>query len=137
MTSLHIQRLNPETIFNSSRYGFSQIVIAPAQATIIHIAGQFSSNRDGGVEGDTVGEQARIAVQNLRLAIEAAGAGPEHVVKIQVLIVDHDERKWEAVAPHIAQLFGSHQPASTLIPVPRLALDGMLFEIDATLAVPL
>lgn len=132
----HIVRLNPETIIDSRPYGFSQIVTAPANARTVYISGQFSGNQDGEVQGSTVADQARIAIDNLRLAIEAAGARPEHVVKIQLLIVDHDESKLEAVIPLVTGLFGLHQPASTLIPVPRLALDGMLFEIDATLVVP-
>lgn len=31
---------------------------------------------------------------------------------------------------------GDRKPASTLIPVPRLAVDGALFEIDAIVAIP-
>jgi enamine deaminase RidA (YjgF/YER057c/UK114 family) len=33
-------------------------------------------------------------------------------------------------------MWGDKPPASTLIPVPRLALDGMLFEIDAFAVIP-
>lgn len=135
-SSSQIARLNPETIVDSRPYGFSQIVAAPANARTIYISGQFSGNPDGKVEGTTVAEQARIAIDNLRLAIAAAGAKPEHVVKMQLLIVDHDESKLDTIIPFVTGLFGAHLPASTLIPVPRLALDGMLFEIDATLAVP-
>jgi enamine deaminase RidA (YjgF/YER057c/UK114 family) len=31
---------------------------------------------------------------------------------------------------------GNQKPASTLIPVPRLAGEGLLFEIDAVAAIP-
>ena len=31
----------------------------------------------------------------------------------------------------VKRLFGDALPAQTLVPVPRLALDGMLFEVDA------
>jgi enamine deaminase RidA (YjgF/YER057c/UK114 family) len=31
---------------------------------------------------------------------------------------------------------GDHKPTSTLIPVPRLAVEGLLFEIDAIAAIP-
>jgi enamine deaminase RidA (YjgF/YER057c/UK114 family) len=33
-------------------------------------------------------------------------------------------------------MWGDRKPASTLIPVPKLALDGMLFEIDAVAVIP-
>ena len=37
----------------------------------------------------------------------------------------------------LARAFGAQmKPACTLIPVPRLALDGMLFEVDAVVVLP-
>ena len=91
----------------------------------------------GQVVGETVIEQMRVAFANLRRAIDAAGAKPEHVTHIRVLIVDHREDYLEPLATEVRALFGQSLPASTLIPVPRLALDTMLFEIEATLFVPM
>lgn len=131
-----IERLNPPTLLDTSGYGFNQVVVAPANSKMVFLSGQFSGDLKGQVQGKTVVEQAAIAFENLRLGIEASGAKPEHVLKIQVLVVDHDESKVQAIHEQITKLFGEHLPASTLIPVPRLALDAMLFEIDATLAIP-
>ena len=86
--------------------------------------------------GDTVEEQMTAAFANLRAAISAAGAQPHHVVQIRVFIVGHREKYLLQVAAEAKALFGDALPASTLIPVPRLALDDMLFEIEATLFVP-
>lgn len=131
-----IERINPPSLIDSSPWGFSQIVVAPANSRVVFLSGQFSGNVDGDVVGRTVGEQMPIAFRNLAHAIEAAGAKPEHVAKIQVLIVDHEEAFLPQLVEETVNLFGEHHPASTLIPVPRLALDAMKFEIEATLAVP-
>jgi len=40
----------------------------------------------------------------------------------------------EVMSKELTALFGSHLPAQTLVPVPRLALDGMLFEVGAIAA---
>ncbi len=73
----------------------------------------------------------RQAFTNLAAALSAAGATPEHVVKLTVFIVDHDQSKLGPLMEATTGLFGSGLPAQTLVPVPRLALDGMLFEIEA------
>lgn len=135
-TAADITRINPPTLKDTSPYGFSQVVVAPSSARTVYLSGQFSGDIDGNVRGVTMEEQIAYSFENLRLAIEAAGAKPENVVKIQVLIANHQEAYVELVQAQIEKLFGTHLPASTLIPVPRLALDDMRFEIDATLIIP-
>ncbi|NEQ23915.1 MAG: RidA family protein, partial [Microcoleus sp. SIO2G3] len=36
----------------------------------------------------------------------------------------------------VQAIWGEQTPTQTLIPVPRLALDGMLFEVDAVAVIP-
>jgi enamine deaminase RidA (YjgF/YER057c/UK114 family) len=82
-------------------------------------------------------EQVKQALANLRVALQAGGADIPDIAKITVLIVDHSmdrlaifSRAWQAM------LGDWPAPACTLIPVPRLALDGMLFEIEAIAVLP-
>jgi enamine deaminase RidA (YjgF/YER057c/UK114 family) len=55
-----------------------------------------------------------------------------------VLVVDHNEEKLHIFGEEQDRALGADtvKPACTLIPVPRLALDGMLFEIEAVAALP-
>lgn len=135
ITSTAINRINPPTLFDSSAFGFSQVVTAPAQSKLVFVSGQFGGDTTGTVISDDTEQQIIQAFANLRAAIDAAGARPEDVLKIVVLIVDHTEDLLGALEREVRSLFGDHLPASTLIPVPRLALDTMKFEIDATLVV--
>ncbi|CAI1875060.1 Enamine/imine deaminase [Serratia quinivorans] len=131
-----ISRINPPTLLDSTAYGFTQVVVAPNNGRTVYLSGQFSSDTEGNVLGETVAEQIPIALQNLKHAIKASGAKPENVVKIQIYIVDHAQKDAYQLQSEIKQLFGDNLPASTLVPVPRLALDGMKFEIDAILVIP-
>jgi enamine deaminase RidA (YjgF/YER057c/UK114 family) len=131
-----ISRINPPTLLDSTAYGFTQVVVAPNNGRTVYLSGQFSSDTEGNVLGETVAEQIPIALQNLKHAIKASGAKPENVVKIQVYIVDYNQKDAGQLQTELTRLFGDNLPASTLVPVPRLALDRMKFEIDAILVIP-
>ncbi len=51
-------------------------------------------------------------------------------------MVDHDETKQQQYAVEARAMWADHAPADTVIPVPRLARDGMLFEIDSAGRLP-
>ena len=130
-----IQHLNPSQLGNPSCYGFTNAVIVPANHSLVFIAGQ------GGrpLEGDMGGFEAQVkqAFANLRVALAAVGATPRQVVKITVLSVGHDVEKQKLISAERNAMWPDDlvKPASTLIPVPRLASDDMLFEIDAIAAI--
>ena len=39
--------------------------------------------------------------------------------------------KLGVLTTHVQEMFGEAVPAQTLVPVPKLAIDPMLFEVDA------
>jgi enamine deaminase RidA (YjgF/YER057c/UK114 family) len=78
----------------------------------------------------------RQALANLQTALAAAGAGISDVMKLTVLIVDHNESKLAVLGAELGLVWGSlMKPTCTLIPVPRLALDALLIEVEAVAAV--
>ena len=133
--SQRIQRINPPELGNPSDYGFTNIAIIPSDRTLVFIAGQGGRDEQGSL-GDFA-TQLKQAFTNLRKALLAAGATPEQVVKITVLSVNHDAEKQKLISAARNAMWSDEliKPASTLIPVPRLAGDGMLFEIDAVAAI--
>ena len=81
-------------------------------------------------------EQARLAMDNLGLALRAAGGDFSHVVQLFRFIKDLD-RNQDAMGPVIARYFGDHRPTSTTVEVVRLATDPRLvLELTATAVVP-
>ena len=129
--------LNPAELYDPAPNGYSHVAMADGAARLVWVAGQGGEHADGHLPPD-FGAQVAQAMCNLQTALAAAGAGPEHVLKLTLLVVDHSEARLATVSSAVRALWGAlPAPACTLIPVPRLALDGMLFEIDATAAVPL
>jgi enamine deaminase RidA (YjgF/YER057c/UK114 family) len=132
----YLQFANPPDLYDPRLNGYSHVAVATRPARIIFAAGQGGEDMIGGLRPGFA-EQVNQALANLRVALQAGGADIADIAKITVLIVDHSmerlaifSRAWQAM------LGDWPAPACTLIPVPRLALDGMLFEIEAIAVLP-
>ncbi|RAJ00352.1 enamine deaminase RidA (YjgF/YER057c/UK114 family) [Chitinophaga skermanii] len=127
---------NPGNIFNPQPFGFSHVAQVPANAKIIYIAGQGGESDTQGTLSNDFRTQVACALQNLRTALQSAGADLQHIAKLTTLVVDHSQEKLQIIIEEWKKAWPDElYPVNTLIPVPRLALDGMLVEIDATAVV--
>jgi enamine deaminase RidA (YjgF/YER057c/UK114 family) len=127
--------INPPGLYDPRPNGYSHVVVAEAPARIIYIAGQGGEDAEG-VLSESFEAQVKQALGNLQTALAAADARLSDVAKVTALIVDHSEERLGIFSSTLRSVWGEHPaPACTLIPVPRLALDGMLFEIEATVVV--
>ena len=61
----------------------------------------------------------------------ASGGRVTDIVKITLLVKNHDDERLKYLVKKRRELFGKNLPASTLIPVPVLALEALEFEVDA------
>ena len=73
----------------------------------------------------------RQAYANLQAVLDALGAKPNQVAKLTTYVVDHDMSKLGVLTENVMQMFGETLPAQTLVPVPKLAIEPMLFEVEA------
>ncbi|MBG1241860.1 RidA family protein [Nostoc sp. NZL] len=131
-----LKLVNPPTLYDATRNGYSHIAVTPSRTRTVYISGQFGSDLQGNLVSDDFEQQLIQAFKNLRFALQAVGAQPQDVAKTTILIADYDQSKLIPLGREISNLWGYKPPANTLIPVPRLALDGMLFEIDAYAVIP-
>jgi len=127
--------VNPPTLYDPAPNGYSHAVAVEGHVKLVFIAGQGGELSDGTLPAgfDT---QVKQAYRNLLAVIAAAGADPDHVIKLTTYPVDYDESKLATMTRHLIAAFGDHLPAQTLVPVHRLALEEMLFEVEAVVAIP-
>jgi len=131
---LKLTIVNPKTLYDPSPNGYSTAVIAPRGARVAYISGQGGQDGTGALSPDFA-VQVEQAYANLGAALDGLGAKPDRVAKLTVFVVDHDMSKLEVLTRNVKKMFGDALPAQTLVPVPKLAVDGMLFEVEAVAVV--
>ncbi|MCC3217831.1 RidA family protein [Chryseobacterium sp. X308] len=124
--------INPAELFDPGPYGFSHSIAVESPSTMCFISGQSGGVGDNHVLADDFKTQVQDALKNLQIVLQSHSMTFENIVKITLLIVDHNQEKLEIWAEEARKVWkSSFLPASTLIPVSQLALPGMMFEIDA------
>ncbi len=103
-------------VANGMVYCSGQIPIDPATNTI---------------HAETIEEQTRQAIANLKNVLEAAGSGLDKVVKTTVFISDMND--FAALNAVYAELFGDSKPARSCVQAARLPKD-VKVEIEAIAA---
>ncbi|MBD0417229.1 RidA family protein [Oryzicola mucosus] len=122
--------VNPSHLPDPTPNGYSTAVITPAAGRLAFISGQGGQDETGALSPDFA-TQVEQAYANLAAVIDALGALLDQVVKLTVFVVDHDMSKLGVLTQSATRMFGATLPAQTLVPVPKLAIDPMLFEVEA------
>ncbi len=125
-----ITLVDPEELAYSP--AFAQGVIAPAGKTV-YVGGQLGIDGSGamldGIEAQTVQ-----AMKNVLAVLAAAGSAPEHVVKLNIYMVDGVDAQVGYAASR--SVWGDRRTAITVVTTARHARPGALVEIDAIAVVP-
>ncbi len=116
---------------NAPRPGghYSQAVI---HGDTVYVAGQLPidpADRDA-PPGDAAA-QARLALENVRHILEAAGSGLDRVLQMTIYVSDITH--WGEVNRVYSEMMGDHRPARAVVPVRDLHF-GYLVEIQAIAA---
>ena len=122
--------VNPPMLGDPTPNGYSTAVIVPAGGRVAYISGQGGFDSTGGLSPDFAAQVTQ-AYANLGAALEGLGARPDYVAKLTIYVVDHDMSKLGVLTQAVTTMFGATLPAQTLVPVPKLAVDPMLFEVEA------
>jgi enamine deaminase RidA (YjgF/YER057c/UK114 family) len=113
--------------------------IAVRGGRLLFLAGQDASDAEGRIAapGDLV-RQADQVLRNLRAVVEAAGGGPQDIVKLNVFVRDRDAYKanLKPLGDVFRRHFGRYYPTMALFEINRLFQDDALIEMEGMAVLP-
>ena len=136
MTTGRVEHLNPEGIIRNP--AFTNVVVVSGSVRTIYVGGQDAVTADGKVVGKgDIAAQTEQVLANLQTALAAAGAGPEHVIKWNLLVVEGQSIEQGYAA--FQRVWGNrpNPPLITAAFVSALANPDFLIEMDAIAVVPM
>ena len=121
------QFLNPADIMPPFNQVYSHGALVPANARVLHTAGQIGVRPDGSVPSD-IESQAEQVWQNLLAIVREAGMAVTDIVKINAYVVGTEN--YAAFAAARSRHLGTHKPASTAVCVASLLKPEWLVEVE-------
>ncbi len=125
-----IEHIRPEALLAVP--SFSQVTTATG-GKLVFVSGQVAWDRAGKPQfpGD-LEAQTRLTYENVRIALAAAGARFEDVLKFNVYVKNLDTEKWKVISRVRNEVLTAEpRPASTMVGVTSLVYDELLIEIEA------
>ena len=126
------QTINPKFLFDATQYGFSQIVVSNP-GKMVFISGQVAWDEHLNIVGENdLAKQTQKSLDNLEIAIKAAGGTLENIVMLRIYKVNYQKEDGAIISRILKDTFGTiNPPASTWVNVKGLANEGFMIEIEA------
>ena len=109
MSTARTTHVDPEELHRNP--AFTQGVIAPAARTL-YVGGQLGADSTGKLL-DGIEAQTTQAMRNVLTVLAAAGTGPQHVVKLDIYLVDGVDAQVRYAASR--SVWGDHHTAITVV----------------------
>ncbi len=128
--------INPESLGAPS--GYANGLLADASGKFLFIAGQIAWDKNQRIASSDFVEQFDRALENVMAVVSAAGAKPEHIVRLVIYVTDKREYRdrTREVGERYRKHLGKHFPAMVLVEVKGLLDDAAKVEIEGMALIP-
>lgn len=131
-----VQHLHPEGLHRNPVY--TDVITATGNVKTVYIGAQGAFDSEGHLVGEgDLEAQTLQALHRIDLALAAAGAAREHLVKVNVYIIQGQSVQKAFAAFQRAWGILPNPPTNTVMMVPALVPEAFLVAIDALAVVPL
>ena len=122
-------RMNPDTLPDAGKAGYSQITIANP-GRLAFVSGQVAWNANGSVVPETLEAQTKQVVANLGGALRALNAGNHDIVQMRVYMTELNDETMGIAMTQIVNFLDGERPSLTGIGVAALAGPDLKIEIE-------
>ncbi|WP_211315821.1 RidA family protein [Isoalcanivorax indicus] len=130
------QTLNPDSVFNSLQYGFSQAMVVPSVGRRVLLSGQVGVDAEEQTVTGGLAAQTRAALDNVARVLAAAEGTLAHVIMLRIYIAEEASEEQDAIAEALLDYFPDNPPPSSWVIVKGLSLPEWLIEIEAEALLP-
>ena len=130
-----ITRLNPSTLPDASKAGYSQIsIVKPGR--MAYVSGQVAWSPNGEAVPASLSGQMELVAANAKAALSALGATAHDIVMARIYVVNLTPERLEEVMPPFLATFDGAQPCVTGVGVQALAGPDLQVEMDLVVRLP-
>jgi len=124
--------INPEELFPSQQYGFSQITTSES-GKLVFLSGQVGWDENQQFPGSSdFSSQTSQTLKNIEIAMTKAGGSLSDVVSLRIYIVGENYENDHHISSELKRFFPKGSaPSSTWVRVLGLATKELLIEIEA------
>ena len=126
--------INPLELYDGSAFGLSQAVVE-TELGLVFVSGQVAWNHRYETTEDSMEGQMRGALENLEIALAAAGSSVEQLLQVRVYMRGEVGKHLETGAHIFSGFLGGSRPSVTVIGVASLASPSTLVEVEAVAGV--
>ena len=124
--------INPPSLLDPTPFGYKHLTLDTRNA-VAYVAGQVAFSLGGQIVGSTLNEQLVLTEQNLRFALSALDADVQDILRMNVFVKNFQQNQDLPVLEPF--LFRMGSPVDAVLGVTSLAIDGLLVEVQMTVAV--
>ncbi len=126
--------INPPELYDGSASGLSQATVETALG-LVFVSGQVDWNHQYQTTETSIEGQARKALENLQIALTAAGSSVGQLLHVRVYIRGELGEHMATLGPMLSEFLGDSRPAVTGIGVASLASPSLFVEVEAVASV--